>query len=146
MKRKASPEFQEKVQRLKLTLEPIYPLPVGSPHPAFPRTMLQFHLLTEEQLDGMAKHYHQTEHCEYTFEYPERMVWDTAYFDTLDTIDRVAVKRRKLGNFIGLRGCDTPAEELLKRLELLSKRVEEEARREAQQEDRERKLGYHRRW
>lgn len=134
--------LQEKLRHMQLALEPIFQLPAGEPHPQFPETMLQFNLLTEELLDSFAHYYHQAEYGEYTFEYPDCMGWDVHYFDTLDIVKRVAVKRRKFGKFIGLRGCQTPTEELAARLELLETRTREAAQAVSEQEEAARKMFY----
>ncbi|KAK3048538.1 hypothetical protein LTS18_012929 [Coniosporium uncinatum] len=144
------------------------------PHPAFPKTILQFWTLTEDQLDDLAAYYHQSEVGKYTNAYPVSIHWPTEWFAdrraderfreeewmyravveaknkgveegkcekavpsqttdeagrpgslkrkrcaeeevdgadclVLRKIERLAVKRRKFGKFIGLRGCETPA-------------------------------------
>jgi hypothetical protein len=50
----------KQIATLQLELAPLVPLPTGPPHPAFPKTLLAFHLLTEDELDSIAHHYHQS--------------------------------------------------------------------------------------
>lgn len=50
----------KKIATLQLRLAPLVPLPAGPPHPAFPDTLLAFHLLTEAELDSIAHYYHQS--------------------------------------------------------------------------------------
>lgn len=65
-----------KIATLQLRLTPLVPLPVGPPHPAFPKTLMAFHLLTEEELDSIAHYYHQSTPCQWTQQYPAPMNWD----------------------------------------------------------------------
>jgi hypothetical protein len=44
--------------------------------------------------------------------------------------ERVAIKRRMFGKFIGLRGCDTPVGEFEKRVKFFEGKVERGVRRE----------------
>jgi hypothetical protein len=123
--KKTNPAFKKKIEKLKLTLAPLVPLPNGPPHSSYPKTVLHFWLLTEEQLDKLAHYYHQSTPCQYTNEYPANMNWDTSFFVRASRIGRlseerrIAIKRRKLGKFIGLVGCETPLEELQFKLDLL---------------------------
>ena len=55
------------------------PLPSGPPHPAFPKTLLAFHLLTEDELDSIAHHYHQSTPGPWTHHYPALMNWDKGF-------------------------------------------------------------------
>ncbi|MCJ1393842.1 hypothetical protein MMC18_006718 [Xylographa bjoerkii] len=87
---------------LRLPLAPLLSITTGTPHPAFPPTLLHFHLLTEAQLDELAHYYHQRTPSQCSFLYPEPVVgrWDRAA-----DIER---KRRWWGRFVGLRGCESP--------------------------------------
>jgi len=91
---------------MSLKLAPLVQLTTGLVHPNFPRTLLAFWLLTEDQLDDLAHFYHQRTPCEWTQHYPCPVSWPPGL--TLEE------KRRKLGKFIGLRGCDTPIEQLVR--------------------------------
>ena len=95
-----SAEFQEKLRVMSLELSPLVQLTTGAVHPDFPRRVVQFWLLTDEQLESLAGFYHQREVCEFTAQYPCPVRWDSA----LPLED----KRRKMGRFIGLRGCESP--------------------------------------
>ncbi|KAK3996826.1 hypothetical protein QBC44DRAFT_400552 [Cladorrhinum sp. PSN332] len=144
-----SPEFQAKLSQMSLRLAPLVQLTSGQIHPAFPQSLLSFWLLTESQLDSLARFYHQRTPCEWTRHYPCPVYWPSGL--TLEE------KRRKLGKFIGLRGCDTPvtaarhqqqqqqnsvSEEVWLRLNRTEEEVERDARRvreEAEEEERMRK-------
>ncbi|KAL1633156.1 hypothetical protein SLS56_003018 [Neofusicoccum ribis] len=121
-----SPAFADKVARMRLQLMPIYPLPAGPPHTKFPKTVLQFHLLTEEDLDSMAAYYSQSTPDEWTDRYPCVIGWDADFFadPSLSDEQRFVIKRRKLGKFIGLRGCETPDSEVKMRLKLTEARIQ----------------------
>ena len=152
-----------RIAHLKLRLAPLVPLPTGSPHPDFPRTLLDYHLLSEGQLDAIASYYHQSTPSIYTHQYPACMNWDkemlakrrasvaqhlqsasqvksNQWWETLlaaeeaenmvmakrrpsvqfaegfTDAERIAIKRRKFGKFIGLMNCETPVEEIEGRL------------------------------
>ena len=120
-----NPALAKKIEQLQLTIRPFYHIPTCAPPiPDFPKTILHFHLLTEQQLDVIAHYYDQSTPTEHTFWYPAPMNWDKAFFDRLPSTTegdamRLGVKRRKVGKFIGLRGCETPAEEIAFKLQLL---------------------------
>jgi len=46
----------KKIVTLHLKLLPLTLLPCGPPHPAFPKTLMDFHLLTDVELDSIAHH------------------------------------------------------------------------------------------
>src|SRR4051812_20968655 len=92
--------LHERIERLALSLAPLVRLTTGDIHPAFPKTLLHYHLLTDTQLEELAHFYHQRTPACWTMLYPKPMVWRAGL-----TIDE---KRRKFGKFIGLRGCDPP--------------------------------------
>jgi hypothetical protein len=124
-----SSQLATKIAHMALPLAPLVQLTTGLIHPAFPRTLLNYYLLVESELDDMAHFYHQCTPCEWTFHYPKTMNWRSGL--TLEE------KRRKLGNFIGLRGCDSPI--LVKTEEM----IWEEARRDRDdQESWRRKMGF----
>lgn len=56
------------------------------------------------------------------------MNWDTEFFAHLKEVNgaerMINVKRRKFGKFIGLRGCETPVEELEEKNRWLRRREE----------------------
>ncbi|GLA50862.1 hypothetical protein AnigIFM63604_007181 [Aspergillus niger] len=94
---------------------PLYPLvssTTGHQHPDFPRSLLQYNLLTSEQLDRLAVHFHQVDPpVRGTFWYPVRIVqpWirrEGAKGYVADEEVGLEVKRRRFGRFIGLRGCE----------------------------------------
>jgi hypothetical protein len=72
-------------------------------HPAFPRTLLAFWLLTDAQLDDLAHFYHQRTPGPWTRQYPCPVHWPRGRGAM-----GIEEKRRKLGRFIGLRGCESP--------------------------------------
>lgn len=202
----------QKLATLRLPLAPLVPLPDGSPHAAFPRTLLAYHILTEEQLDSIAHYYHQSTPGFWTNQYPECMNWDKAFLNAskeasergrqdalrrlslpggssiavgssaeggatteeewwnnimdferasaaacgsvspkatspatvvtppqsrrwsasqMSTQDRVAIKRRKVGKFIGLLGMHTPIEEVEGRIRWYLERAIRVAREES---------------
>src|ERR1700742_974945 len=69
----------KKIATLQLHLAPLVPLPSGSPHPAFPRTLMGFHLLTEDELDSIAHYYHQSTPGPWSNHYPANMNWDKEF-------------------------------------------------------------------
>ncbi|KAF2224028.1 hypothetical protein BDZ85DRAFT_184146, partial [Elsinoe ampelina] len=99
-----------RISRLRLPLAPLLPMPSGPPHPDFPLTLLAYHLLTEDQLDRLAHYYHQSTPGVYTNEYPAPVLWPRrrSSASLLDDDERIAIKRRKIGKFIGLVGMQTP--------------------------------------
>ncbi|KAK2069366.1 hypothetical protein P8C59_003952 [Phyllachora maydis] len=96
----ANPTLETKLAQMALPLAPLVQLTTGQVHPAFPATLLGFWLLTDEQLDGLAAFYHQRTPCRWTAYYPCPITWRAGL--------SLEEKRRKIGKFIGLRGCDTP--------------------------------------
>ncbi|KAK3714658.1 hypothetical protein LTR37_007638 [Vermiconidia calcicola] len=179
----------KKIATLQLRLAPLVPLPSGPPHPAFPRTLMAFHLLTEDELDSIASYYHQTTPGPWSNHYPATMNWDKEFLakptaaatqsssqqrkhsrrlsedekawleDLMKTVediqapvlssqhedlsrsgnnpyaglsekDRIRIKRRKVGKFIGLVGMETPAEEIAGRIQASLDRAIERSREE----------------
>lgn len=118
LKRSHAASLAPIITRLQYRLQPLHPLPEGAPHPSFPDTLLHYHLLTEDQLDSMAVYYHQniSSPCIWTQQYPANMNWDAEFLRHISDIKGdeacIRIKRRKVGKFIGLRGCDTPIEEI----------------------------------
>ncbi|EKG17679.1 hypothetical protein MPH_05128 [Macrophomina phaseolina MS6] len=140
---KSSDAFTEKLNQMRLKIMPIHPLPGGAPSSAFPTTLLEFHLLTEEQLDSMASYYSQSVRNEWTDRYPCVMGWDDDFFadPALSDNDRVKIKLRKFGKFIGLRGCETPIQETKLRLSLAEARIQR-ATELAKQQQQAQEKGY----
>ncbi|KAI1841550.1 hypothetical protein JX266_012203 [Neoarthrinium moseri] len=93
--------FAQKLAQMALPLAPLVQLTTGQVHPAFPGTLLGFWLLTEAELEALAHFYHQRTPGRWTAHYPCPVAWDSGA--------AVEEKRRRLGRFIGLRGCETPA-------------------------------------
>ncbi|KAI9662261.1 MAG: hypothetical protein M1821_008428 [Bathelium mastoideum] len=129
-----NPALAAKIEELKLTIRPIVPLPTGgTPAPDYPHTVLHFWLLTERQLNEIAHFYDQSTPTVYTDYYPAPMGWDKAFFERLAGTEwaakRMEIKRRKLGKFIGLRGCETPVEEIAFKLQLLEAEMAQSLRR-----------------
>ncbi|KAK5654985.1 hypothetical protein OQA88_6744 [Cercophora sp. LCS_1] len=93
-------DFQTKLAQMRLTLAPLVQLTSGEVHPAFPQTLLNFWLLTDEQLEELASFYHQRSPSYWSSRYPCPVSWPQGL--TLEE------KRRKIGRFIGLRGCESP--------------------------------------
>lgn len=183
---RANPALTKKIATLQLTLAPFVPLPSGPPHPAFPKTLLAFHLLSEDELDSLAHYYHQSTPGPWTLQYPATMNWDKDFLarpsseaidisrqrrlsqqddaflaELMQTItdlskpehisesdvdahgdlrqytrlsdrDRIRIKRRKFGKFIGLVGMETPIEEIAGRLQASLDRAVERSRAEMQ--------------
>ncbi|KAI0400309.1 hypothetical protein F4802DRAFT_500394 [Xylaria palmicola] len=92
--------FKQKLQQMALPLAPLVQLTTGHVHPAFPGTLLNFWLLTDAELEELAHFYHQRTPCRYTSHYPCPINWSSDM--------SLEEKRRKIGRFIGLRGCETP--------------------------------------
>ncbi|OTB08843.1 hypothetical protein M426DRAFT_316868 [Hypoxylon sp. CI-4A] len=92
--------FREKLQQMALPLAPLVQLTTGEIHPAFPGTLLNFWLLTDAQLEELAHFYHQRTPCRWTSHYPCPITWPSDM--------PLEEKRRRIGRFIGLRGCETP--------------------------------------
>ncbi|KAI1759747.1 hypothetical protein GGR53DRAFT_123346 [Hypoxylon sp. FL1150] len=95
-----SAAFQAKLQQMALPLAPLVQLTTGEIHPAFPGTLLNFWLLTDAELEELAHFYHQRTPCQWTFHYPCPIAWSSDM--------PLEEKRRRIGRFIGLRGCETP--------------------------------------
>lgn len=133
------PSFPQKLHELSLHLAPFVQLTSGQVHPCFPSTLLHFWLLTSDQLDALAAFYHQAVPCEWTRHYPCPITWRADL--------SLEEKRRKIGKFIGLRGCDTP---VAGSLDWGRAKTEEEimddarrARLAAEEEEIRRKMGWY---
>ncbi len=98
----ASIQLRRRLAHLAMALRPLLSVTTGEAHPAFPRTLLHFHILTAAQLDDLARFYHQRSPSVWSWAYPAPVV--TRWARDAD----VAAKRRRFGRFVGLRGCDSP--------------------------------------
>jgi hypothetical protein len=96
------PSLAQHLAHLRTPLQPLLSIETGAPHPAFPPTLLHYHLLTEAELDGLAYYYHQRTPSRASLAYPAPVVarWHVGA--------DVAAKRRRFGRFAGLRGCESP--------------------------------------
>jgi len=99
--------LQPYLDHLSTPLQPLVSCIEGRVHPDFPRTLLQYHLLTSNQLDNLAWHFHQISPPipEFAY-YPIRV---TPWLVSRQNID-LETKRRRFGRFIGLQGCDSPVQ------------------------------------
>ncbi|CAJ0546278.1 uncharacterized protein FTOL_10194 [Fusarium torulosum] len=95
-----NPSLQRKLEQMALPLAPLVQLTTGAVHPSFPTTVLNFWLLTDEQLESLAHFYHQRTPNPWTNQYPCPVNWRSDL--------PLEEKRRKMGKFIGLRGCESP--------------------------------------
>ena len=81
MTRSKKTTLANRLRNLQIQLAPLVPLPSGPPHPAFPATLLAYHLLTEDELDSIAHYYHQSTPGLWTYQYPACMNWDKTFLD-----------------------------------------------------------------
>ncbi len=95
-----NPALHAKITQMALPLAPLVQLTTGDIHPVFPKTLLAFWLLTDAELDALAHFYHQRTPCPWTAHYPCPVAWPAGL--------PLEEKRRKMGKFIGLRGCESP--------------------------------------
>lgn len=102
---------------LAYPLVPLVSVTTGESHPGFPSSILQFQLLTHDQLDSLARWYHQTsdagrERWDYPCPLDEGKTWCRASSRARNGDEGMNVdldtKRRRWGRFIGLRGCESP--------------------------------------
>lgn len=106
------------LSHLRTPLHPLVSSVTGTQHPDFPRNLLAFHLLTNSQLDGLARHYHQVwPPVQETFWYP---IWVKGWVSSSPSVLQagedaslvdLTTKRRRFGRFIGLRGCESPVQD-----------------------------------
>ncbi|MCJ1243085.1 hypothetical protein MMC30_000282 [Trapelia coarctata] len=69
-----SPLLLPHLNHLQSPLHPLLSITTGAPHPAFPATLLHYHLLTEAQLDELAHYYHQRTPSGFSLLYPEPVI------------------------------------------------------------------------
>ncbi|KAH7124923.1 hypothetical protein B0J13DRAFT_150149 [Dactylonectria estremocensis] len=94
------PGLATKLEQMAFPLAPLVEVQHGTVHPAFPRTVLLFWLLTNEQLESLAEFYHQRTPNEFTNLYPHPIRdWNPDM--------AIEEKQRKVGEFIGIRFCDS---------------------------------------
>lgn len=153
--RKPSPNeiyLDRTIDHLKSQLVPLISVKTGQSHPDFPRSLLQYQLLTHDQLDALARHYHQTidagrERWDYPCPIGWGKVWcgsmpvlrsDTAH-ERRHLIDLVT-KRRRFGRFIGLKVDDSPIDGPREQEESLVERMEREWRAALRRADDEQKM------
>ncbi|KAJ5372078.1 hypothetical protein N7517_004084 [Penicillium concentricum] len=99
------PNFLPLLRHLAAQLWPLVNCETGLHHPDFPPNMLAYNLLTSEQVDNLARHFHQVyPPIPATFDYPIHITpWiGTPEEKTLDLPTRL----KRLGRFFGLRGCE----------------------------------------
>jgi hypothetical protein len=104
------PCFLHRLQYLARPLIPLVSVTTGHAHPAFPRTILAFHLLTSDQLDDLSRHYHQVwPPVPETYSYPLHV---PAWVGTRKEVD-LDTKRHRFGRFIGLQDYQSPVNDNL---------------------------------
>ena len=154
--------YANAVTHLSTPLVPLISVTTGLPHPHFPRSLLQYHLLTHHQLDSLARWYHQTQPAtEESWMYPAWIPPYTAHAAahaaSTNAVDQpcsegfeevmLKTKRRRWGRFIGLRGCESPVEE--ESQEAVMERMEREwvrQRERLREEEISREKGWRGRW
>ncbi|EXJ57933.1 hypothetical protein A1O7_05356 [Cladophialophora yegresii CBS 114405] len=150
-------DYLHSVDHLRTPLVPLISVATGLPHPQFPTSLLQYHLLTHDQLDSLARWYHQVEPAvQETFLYPACIpAWTSLHDEDRQVEVDLETKRRRWGRFIGLRGCESPGTETnehgnpIETREELSRRMEREWRRaleRAEEESRAFEKSWRGRW
>ena len=130
----SGPVMSAVLSHLATPLVPLISVTSGEPHSSFPRSLLQYNLLTHTQLDDLALHYHQTNPpCRNTFRYPVAVPgWVDADGNSVGDAD-LDTKRRRWGRFVGLRGCESPLQSPGER-QRLEETMEREWRRALQRQ------------
>ncbi|KAI9878003.1 MAG: hypothetical protein M1830_002200 [Pleopsidium flavum] len=105
--RKPGTPFTKKLTHLTHALHPLLSLTTSAPHPAFPRTLLHYHLLSSSDLDSLAAYYHQLSPNPYMYLYPYTENGRSLGWSGGEGMG-IEEKRRKFGRFVGLTGCETP--------------------------------------
>ncbi|CAL8575423.1 hypothetical protein XPA_001346 [Xanthoria parietina] len=130
-------QLRRKLTHLATPLAPLLSITSGTIHPSFPATILHYHLLTSTQLDALAHHYHQRTPCAASLFYPNPVVgrWNLVPSASENANANANAKkrrrgdirvlgmdgdgngnegleerRRRFGRFMGLRGCESPAD------------------------------------
>ncbi|KAL3465338.1 hypothetical protein BJX64DRAFT_285596 [Aspergillus heterothallicus] len=106
------PDFLPTLERLSRALHPLVSVTTGLPHPAFPKSILAYNMLTTHELNDLAIHFHQVyPPTRETFRYPLPVKpWVATNGFVRDLGFDIEVKRRRFGRFIGLKGCESPVE------------------------------------
>ena len=102
--------LRRRLAHLASPLHALLSVASGQAHPDFPRTLLHYHLLTEAQLDALARFYHQDPPCALSFAYPAPVAGRWREPNRVAGGGLVQDKRRRFGRFVGLRGCESPRE------------------------------------
>ena len=95
-------KFNNLLDYLRQPLQPLVSCTTGQSHEDFPPTVLSYCLLTSNQLNDLAYHFHQiwSPVCE-TFNY---VVQGPVWLDTSDEAhENLKCRRSRFGKFIGLR-------------------------------------------
>lgn len=141
------------ISHLGTQLVPLISVKTGQPHPDFPRSLLQYQLLTHDQLDALARHYHQTiDAGRERWDYPCPIGWGKVWCGStpmprigIEAEERrylvdLITKRRRFGRFIGLKVDDSPVRESAAQEESLVQRMEREWRNALRRADNEQKM------
>lgn len=127
-----NPELADKISQMRLSIAPIVHVETGLPAPEYPSTMLQLFLLTEGQLDRIARFYSQSTPNALTYEYPQLMDWSLPFLCKdpslpdnckLNEQERLKVKMRMFARFIGMQGAETPIWEYERQVEILQNKI-----------------------
>ncbi|KAL8922070.1 MAG: hypothetical protein Q9208_005380 [Pyrenodesmia sp. 3 TL-2023] len=104
-------QYRRKLTHLTTALAPLLSITSGTAHPSFPSTILHYHLLTEDQLNELAHHYHQRTPSRFSLCYPLPVVgrWHQGTTEPGEAA-KLEDKRRRFGRFVGLRGCESPVD------------------------------------
>ena len=137
-----NPALAQKISQMRLNIAPIVHAESGIPPPQFPSTMLELFLLTEDQLDAMARYYSQSTPGALTHCYPQTMDWNKPFLAKGESIpeecrlsdyERLKVKMRMFAKFIGMRGAETPSWELERQVEILKANIDRSIEEEERQ-------------
>jgi hypothetical protein len=104
------PNFHPLIHHLQQRLKPLVSVTTDKTHPGFPTTLLAYNLLTMEQVDNLARHFHQVwPPLPHSGDYPVPI---RPWLGTPGERDvDLETRRRRFGRFIGLRGCESPVRE-----------------------------------
>lgn len=133
-------DLKSRLSHLSRRLVPLVSVTTGLPHPEFPTNLLRFQLLTHDQLDALARWYHQFEDGVedptregLRWKYPCPLgigkTWCGVGRDgDVEMVVELETKRRRWGRFIGLQGCESPVEDGEESVEEMEARLEREWR------------------
>ncbi|KAF2707767.1 hypothetical protein K504DRAFT_458251 [Pleomassaria siparia CBS 279.74] len=131
-----NPALAEKISQMRLNIAPIVHVKSGNPPPQFPSTMLELFLLTEDQLDAMARYYSQITPSVLTYSYPQTMDWNRPFLTRpqegdnvpegcgFSDYERLRIKMRMFAKFCGFQGAETPTWEYERQFEILRARID----------------------